>query len=616
MPRSRQFRLLVAAIVLTSLSLAPAPAAASAPPRAPATGNQASQGSARDEEKAGFSGGRQVTGTRAPTPAFQPLTVCSTSWRVVADQERSWNSFIGGIGGISPTDMWAVGNFQSPTPSSFGSGDINMAEHWDGTAWSVVDTPNPGPDANDLSDLTAIATNDVWAVGGFNTTGFIQSEAVHWNGSAWSGGSTGVGTPGGGKNLLNDVTGFAANDVWAVGYFDGDNGFGVIVRRTLIEHWTGASWSQVTSPNFGTGSNDLFGIGGTSASDIWAVGYSRATTTAATQGLILHYNGSAWSTGTTSSPIPGELAAVAADSASHAFAVGAGPSPNGLPYAQIVQFTGADWTGVTLSQPSVYGEYLNGIAEVSSGEYWAVGAFINSTTDINAPFSPWNAMWNGSSWTGNTNMPAPGTSNDETFSVAAPASGDVWAAGYYTNSQIVAKPLIENISGLAAPVMSGATGGDQSVSVTWSAPCSTGGSTVTSYVVTARDGCTIQGSKTVTGAPPATTVNFDGLPNGNTFSFSVAAVNGFGVGPESNALPATPTGATAPNSLSACSSAQYSLTGSDGVAWHPIDNTNLSLSFTPSVNSFAILSGNADLWTAKAGFNQDIGLTVSGGGVS
>ena len=326
-------------------------------PRTPAPGNQASQGGARDEDRPGFFGRSQASGTRAAMPASRPLSVCSTSWRVVADQERSWNSFIGGIGGISPTDLWTVGNYESPTPSSFGNGDINLAEHWDGTAWSVVDTPNPGPDANDLSDLTAIAANDVWAVGGFNTTGFIQSEALHWNGASWTGGSTGVGTPGGGKNLLNDVTGFAANDVWAVGYYFGDNGAAGTARRTLIEHWTGASWTQVASPNAGTGNNDLFGIGGTSASDIWAVGYSRATPTAALQGLILHYNGVAWTTFATSSAIPGELSAVAADSATHGFAVGAGPSPNGLPYAEIFQLSGAgtDWTAVSLSQPSVYG---------------------------------------------------------------------------------------------------------------------------------------------------------------------------------------------------------------------------------------------------------------------
>jgi hypothetical protein len=530
----------------------------------------------------------------------------------VADQELSWNSFIGGIGGISPTDLWAVGNYQNPIPPSFGNGDLNLAEHWDGNAWSVVDTPNPGSDANDLSDVTAIASNDVWAVGASNSIGSLTAEALHWNGATWSGGST-VAAPGGGQNALNDVTSFAMNDVWAVGTYFGDNGLGVVLRHTLIEHWNGSVWSVSTSPNIGTGANDLFGVGGTSGSDIWAVGYSRATQTAARQALILHYNGSVWSVFTPSSPIGGELSAVAADSTSHAFAVGANDGGNNLPVADIVQFTGSDWTGVSFSEPSVFGEYLSGIAKVSSTEYWAVGAFINSSSNINAPFVPWSGTWNGTSWSFNTSMPAPGTSSVETVTVAAPASGDVWAAGYYSNSQGIAKPLIENFSGLAAPVITGATPGDQAVSVTWSAPCSDGGSAVTSYVVTARDGCTIQGSKTVTGAPPATTVNFDGLPNGNTFSFSVAAVNGFGVGPGSSTMPATPTGATAPNTLSACSPSQYSLTGNNGLTWQPIDSTNLALSFTPSVDSFAILSGNADLFTAKAGFNQDVGLVVSGG---
>ena len=204
MGRSRVFRLLVAASVLTSLSLAPAPAAASATPRPPATGNLASQGSARDEQKPGFYGRRQVSGPRAAVPA-RPLTVCPTSWRVVADQELSWNSFLGGIGGVSPTDLWAVGNYQNPVPTSFGNGDLNLAEHWDGKAWSVVDTPNTGSDAHDFSDVTAIASNDVWAVGASNSIGSITAEALHWSGAAWSGGST-VGAPGGGQNALNDVT--------------------------------------------------------------------------------------------------------------------------------------------------------------------------------------------------------------------------------------------------------------------------------------------------------------------------------------------------------------------------------------------------------------------------
>ena len=63
----------------------------------------------------------------------------------------------------------------------------------------------------------------------------------------------------------------------------------------------------------------------------------------------------------------------------------------------------------------------------------------------------------------------------------------------------------------------------------------------------------------------------------------------------------------------AVSNAQYRLSNSDGVTWHAIDSTFLTLTVTPAFDSNAIVSGNADLWTANAGVNQDIGIAVSGG---
>ena len=62
-----------------------------------------------------------------------------------------------------------------------------------------------------------------------------------------------------------------------------------------------------------------------------------------------------------------------------------------------------------------------------------------------------------------------------------------------------------------------------------------------------------------------------------------------------------------------CSYGQYSLAGNNGTIWTDMDPTNLKVTFTPAVNSFAVISGNADLWTSRAGYNQDIGLAVSGG---
>jgi hypothetical protein len=58
---------------------------------------------------------------------------------------------------------------------------------------------------------------------------------------------------------------------------------------------------------------------------------------------------------------------------------------------------------------------------------------------------------------------------------------------------------------------------------------------------------------------------------------------------------------------------QASLTGSDGATWQPIDPA-LTITIKLSDNEAALLSGNADLWTATPGVNQDLGITVSVGG--
>jgi len=64
----------------------------------------------------------------------------------------------------------------------------------------------------------------------------------------------------------------------------------------------------------------------------------------------------------------------------------------------------------------------------------------------------------------------------------------------------------------------------------------------------------------------------------------------------------------------ATSARQYSLTASDGVTWTSMDTTGLQQTLAPSANQWALLEANADLWTASAGFNQDIGIFVSSNG--
>jgi hypothetical protein len=59
---------------------------------------------------------------------------------------------------------------------------------------------------------------------------------------------------------------------------------------------------------------------------------------------------------------------------------------------------------------------------------------------------------------------------------------------------------------------------------------------------------------------------------------------------------------------------QLHLTGSNGSTWVAMDNTNLTeVVHVPAGNWDAVVAANADLFTAKAGYNQDIGIAVTGG---
>jgi hypothetical protein len=104
--------------------------------------------------------------------------------------------------------------------------------------------------------VTEISPSDVWVAG---NTGFLSDPDIigHWDGSNL----TMTGIPGGAQ--LNGIAAVNADDVWAVGY---------VGCSTLVEHWDGTSWAQVTSPNPSPRGNQLFGISAAPDGSIWAVG--------------------------------------------------------------------------------------------------------------------------------------------------------------------------------------------------------------------------------------------------------------------------------------------------------------------------------------------------------
>src|SRR5438132_2657024 len=185
---------------------------------------------------------------RGGTAAAASPSSCG-SWSIIASPDAGLYDELDGVTAISANDVWAVGYITELN----GVNTQTLIEHWDGSQWTMVSSPNPGSVRDELYGVAAISANDVWAVGdsfnGGNSNNLTLIE--HWDGTSWSV----VSSPDpGGDNTLNGVVALSATNVWAVG--------------SLIEHWDGTQWSIVSSPSTGY----LYGVAAVNPNDMWAVG--------------------------------------------------------------------------------------------------------------------------------------------------------------------------------------------------------------------------------------------------------------------------------------------------------------------------------------------------------
>jgi hypothetical protein len=295
-----------------------------------------------------------------------------TSWSVVSSPNvGTLGSNLNAVAVVSATDIWAVGwSF-----ATFTGIHQTLIEQWNGTSWKVVSSPNVGTSGSTLNAVAVVSANDIWAVGSFTTSSLIgQTLVEHWNGTSWSVvSSPNVGTS---SNVLNGVAVVSATDIWAVGS-SSSCGTTSCVTHTLTEHWNGTSWSVVSSPNVDPSSNVLNGVAVVSANDIWAVGSSGGITNSP-QTLIEQWNGTNWSV--VSSPnvgtSGGSLNGVAVVSATDVWAVGQDGSGQTL----TEQWNGTSWQVVKTLAFATTGNSLLGVAEITATNLWAVGIEVTSSS--------------------------------------------------------------------------------------------------------------------------------------------------------------------------------------------------------------------------------------------
>jgi hypothetical protein len=357
---------------------------------------------------------------------------CASAWNIVpspnvGEAGGDFDNELTSVAVVSPNDIWAVGDW-----GTYGASRSTLALHWDGSNWTKVATPNGSNEVNWLSGAAALASNDVWAVGSTATNPPNQSTSKtlieHWNGTAWSVVPSPNPTPplsGGGpvNNQLYGVAAVAPNDVWAVGQST-DFGAG----QTLIVHWNGTAWSAVPSPHPGTYSV-LRSISAVAANDIWAVGTYYKDGLQVT--LVVHWNGSSWSivNSPNDGPFLQELLRVRAVAANDVWAVGYHLAVFGV--SQVYQTSILHWNGTAWSvvpSPDVNQEnnYLWSVAGASATDAWAVGFY-----DTGTELKTMTQHWDGTAW---TIQPSPNASTyiDELLDVAMVAPGDAWAVGHST----------------------------------------------------------------------------------------------------------------------------------------------------------------------------------------
>lgn len=210
-----------------------------------------------------------------------------SAWTVVdhANPADAYLASLSGVSAVAADNVWAVGSYLDQS-----SNDVTLVEHWNGKRWQPVKSPNvQGASWNVLQAVSARSRNDVWATGSYSMSnqGPRLSLTDHWDGTQWSIVDSPQ-PPGGTNSSLYGVAALGADDVWAAGFYRSGGH-----SRPFSEHWNGTGWTVVDMPNPGGDDSYVWGVAALSADDVWAAGDSETASGDTAYGE--HWDGTDWS---------------------------------------------------------------------------------------------------------------------------------------------------------------------------------------------------------------------------------------------------------------------------------------------------------------------------------
>src|SRR4051812_17379211 len=106
------------------------------------------------------------------------------SFSVVPSPTAFSQSSLNAVSASSASEAWAVG-YLCCSGRNFGQG--TLTEHWNGSSWTIVPSPDTRFFDEVLNGVAALAPNNAWAVGEIKQGGYRSGNPLilHWDGVAW-----------------------------------------------------------------------------------------------------------------------------------------------------------------------------------------------------------------------------------------------------------------------------------------------------------------------------------------------------------------------------------------------------------------------------------------------
>jgi hypothetical protein len=377
--------------------------------------------------------GDDTPSATGPAVKGSPFKLPTSGWTVVPSPSLDdFDNSLASVSAGSANDVWAVGTYQ--TVASGGNIIAPLGAHFDGKRWSAFALPNVGLNENALLSVSTLPSGEAWAVGYFADSHYRQRTLIqHFDGSTWT--VVPSPNPGAKQNLFYGVVALSGCDSWAVGGSQDAND----LWHTLAAHWDGHAWKVVPTADPGATGNVLYAVAA-SSSGVFATG-QRADHSFPGIALVERWDGDSWDVVSTPTDPGGTDISLGATADGSDLTIVGDRESSTAPYTTFVAEGNRRGLSIVSTPNSGAGENdLFSATTADDGSTWAVGWLIDPASGNHDTLIEQGrrGTWSLSS----SPNPNPANGDNGFSSVSAVPGGGVWAVGVTTNADGSLQTLI------------------------------------------------------------------------------------------------------------------------------------------------------------------------------